>query len=138
MAIIFAVVGGGAVVGIATTDPYSDHSDYSNYSNYSNYSDAAERRARRRKEKEKEIGEQRFDINTYKINSVNDYLKSEYLKQQSGISVNLSAVEQDGNDKISNEENDYLKRESADIKKEISDIEELLKKIDTILEEENK
>ncbi len=28
MAVIFAVVGGGAVVGIATADPYDDYSNY--------------------------------------------------------------------------------------------------------------
>lgn len=53
MAIIFAVVGGGAVVGIATYDDHSDHSDHSDYSDYynhSDYSDYAVRQERRRQE----------------------------------------------------------------------------------------
>ena len=85
MAIIGAVVGAGAVYGIATTDPYDDYSNYSNYSdydNYANYSDAAERRRRRQEEKKREISNKEYEINSYKTQNVNGYLKSENLIKQ--------------------------------------------------------
>lgn len=55
MAVIFAVVGGGAVLGIATSPDYGDYGDHSDHSDYSNYSDEAERRQRRIEDKKREI-----------------------------------------------------------------------------------
>lgn len=140
MAVIFAVVGGGAVVGIATTpvpgdSNYSDHSDYSNYDNYSNYSDAAERRRRRIEAKKREISNQKNEVNTYKTESVNDYLQSSSLKAESGVSVSVSAVKKDGDKKISDEVNRNTDRESAELVCEINEIEAVINKIDSILEE---
>ena len=138
MAVIFAVVGGGAVVGIATADPYDDYSnygDYSNYDNYSNYSDAAERRARRRREKEREIEEDSIEVNTYKVNKINEYLKSENLKREPGVSVGLKAVKEDGYKKIDDEKERYFSNKTSDIVEEVKKIDCLLEKINKALEE---
>lgn len=86
MAVIFAVVGGGAVLGIATADSgsYSDHSDYSNYDNYSDYSDAAERERRRREARKQEIRQEAENVNQYKIMQVNNYLQDQELIEEDG------------------------------------------------------
>lgn len=139
MAVIFAVVGGGAVIGIATSDPYSDYSDYddySNYDNYSNYSDAAERRRRRLEDKKYEIENQKYDINSYKLNNVNQYLKSLSLKQQEGVTVSVSDVKKDGDMKIANEEKSSVRSECSMVQTEIKDIDKVLRKINEILEED--
>lgn len=141
MAVIFAVVGGGAVLGIATTpvpgdSNYSDYSEYDNYDNYSNYSDAAERRERRIKAKKSEISSQKNEVNTYKIQSVNDYLQSDSLKEKSGVSVSVAAVKKDGDKKIDDEVKMNTDRESANLVCEISEIDAVINKIDKILEEE--
>lgn len=139
MAVIFAVVGGGAVVGIATTDPYSDysdHSDYSNYDNYSNYSDAAERQRRRREEKERELNGLKCEINQYKSSSVNPQLTSSTLKNQAGVTVDVNAVEIDGNNTINSFEKSRTEAESAELRVEVERIEKLLNKIDKVFKEE--
>ncbi len=135
MAIIGAVIGAGAVYGIATAEPYSDYSNYSNYDNYSNYSDAAERRRRRQDEKTREITNKKYEINTYKKQSVNEYLQSKTLIEQTGVEVSIAAVKNDGNKKIKNEEEKNVERESGSLQKELCEIEALISKIDTILEE---
>ena len=134
MAVIFAVIG-GAVVGIATTPVLDDssHSDYSDYDNYSNYSDAAERKQRRIEAKKKEIDEEKYEINTYKVQSVNNYLQSISLKQESGVTVNVSEVKKDGDKKISDE---VKSAESEELLYEIGKIDAVIDKIDKILEEE--
>jgi formyltetrahydrofolate synthetase len=141
MAVIFAVVGGGAVVGIATTPAedsnYSDYSDYSNYGNYSNYSDAAERRQRRIENKKREIDSQKTTVNSYKTDSVNSYLQSSKLKQESGVDVSLSEVKKDGDKKIDNQLGSDLERDTADIEKEIEKIDAVMGKIEKILKEGN-
>ena len=140
MAVIFAVVGGGAVVGLATTpvpgdSNYSDHSDYGNYDNYSNYSDAAERRQRRIEAKKNEIRNQKNEVNTYKTQSVNEYLQSSSLKAESGVTVSVAEVKRDGDKKIADEVKMNMDRESADLVCEISEIDAVLCKIDKLLEE---
>lgn len=132
MAVIGAVIG-GAVVGAVMYDNHSDYSDYGNYGNYSNYSDAAERRRRRIEEKKREIDSQKHEINTYKANSVNDYLKSDSLKQQSGVDVNVSQVKSDGDAKIEDEIRTDIDRSCADSVNEINDLNQAIKKIDEIL-----
>lgn len=144
MAVIFAVVGGGAVVGIATTpvpgdsnySDYDNYSNYSNYDNYSNYSDAAERQRRRREEKERELNGLKCEINQYKSSSVNPQLTSSTLKNQAGVSVNVDAVEVDGNNTINTFEKSRTEAESAELRVEAERIEKLLNKIDKVLEEE--
>lgn len=138
MAVIFAVVGGGAIVGIATTDPYSDHSDYSDYDDYINYSDAAERRRRRIAAKEYEIKQGVQEVNEYKMDRVNPYLKNQQLISESGETVSVSEVSKDGYDKISNEEKASVENETMSIKKEIKEIDSVIKAIDRVLEENRK
>lgn len=132
MAVIGAVVG----VGIIGAVVYNNHSDYSDYDNYSNYSDAAERRQRRLDAKKSEISTQKSEINTYKTNNINDYLASSSLKQQSGVSVSVLAVKQDGDSKIENDIKTNLQRESATLITEIDDINRVISKIDEILKED--
>jgi len=136
MAVVFAVIGG--VVGGVIIGSYSDHSDHSDYGNYSNYSDAAERRRRRIAEKNKEIDNKKYDINTYKTDKVNDYLNSPDLKQQDGVSVSLTDVKQDGDSKIAVEEEAELYREGADTLEEARNIDAVINKINQILGEEER
>ncbi len=111
------------------------YDDYSNYDNYSNYSDAAERRARRRREKEREIEEDSIEVNTYKVNKINEYLKSENLKMEPGVSVGLKAVKEDGYKKIDDEKERYFSNKTSDIVEEVKKIDCLLEKINKALEE---
>lgn len=141
MAVIFAVVGGGAIVGIANSDPYSDysdHSDYSNYGDYSNYSDAAERRRRRIAAKEDEVRQVVQEVNQYKINRVNSYLKKSRLISEPGETVSVSEVSKDGYDKIRNAEKKTVASETMSIQKEIKEIDSAIEAIDRILEENRK
>ena len=101
MAVIFAVVGGGAVLGIDTSPDYGDYGDHSDHSDYSNYSDEAERRQRRIEDKKREINSKKSNVNTYKTQSVNSYLQSSTLREESGVTVNLAEVRRDGDKKIS-------------------------------------
>lgn len=133
-----AVVGlalGGIAIGAVVYDNHSDHSDYSDYDNYSNYSDAAERRQRRIDAKKSAIRIQKDDINTYKTNNVNDYLQSSALKKQSGVEVSVAEVKKDGDSKIEDVITMNSERESAGVVAEIDDINEVLGKINKILEE---
>lgn len=133
-----AVVGlalGGIAIGAVVYDNHSDHSDYSDYDNYSNYSDAAERRQRRIDAKKSAISIQKDDINTYKTNNVNDYLQSSALKKQSGVEVSVAEVKKDGDSKIEDVITMNSERESAGVVAEIDDINEVLGKINKILEE---
>ena len=136
MAIIFAVVGGGAVVGIATSDPYDDYSDYSNYGNYSNYSDAAERRRRRIAAKEEEVRQGVQEVNQYKINNVNAYLKNQELISEPGETVWVGDVKFDGDQKIDRDEERNVASETKSIQQEIDEIDATIAAIDRILEGE--
>lgn len=135
MAVIFAVVGGGAVV--AAVGSYSDHSDYSNYHDWHEYSDAAERKKRRIEAKNEEIKDKGYEINTYKTQSVNPYLESRPLINQDGVTVSVPAVERDGDAKIKKEENQNISRQSAPLEAEIHEIDKVISKIDKILAEGN-
>ncbi len=140
MAIIFAVVGGGAVGGVVIggviSESYDDYGNYGNYGNYSNYSDAAERRKIRLAEKEKEIDSKKYEINSYKTNSVNEHLMTTSLKQQDGVRVSVSEVEKDGDANIQNKENMDIGRASSDIQLEKIQLDKVIKKIDKILQED--
>lgn len=135
MAVIGAVVGAGAVFGIATSDPYSDHYDHSEYDNYDNYSDAAERRRRRREAKLSEINDLSLDINEYKSESVNDYLRSQSLINQSGVEVSVDRVKEDGDQKLQLNEDEAVRNESRDLNKDLEEIDLLIGKINKVLEE---
>lgn len=135
MAVIFAIVGGGAVVGIATTDTdsYSDYSNYS-YGDYSDYSDAAERRRRRMEQRKREIKQKTKEVNDYKITRVNDHLESETLKEKDGAEVSVGAVRRDGNKKIKNEEYIKIKNTTAAEEKELEEIDRAIEAIDHVLD----
>jgi len=142
MAVIFAVVGGGAIVGIiAAPGPYSDysnhskHSEYSDYGNYSNYSDAAERRRRRIAAKEDEVKEGTQEVNQYKINRVNDYLKNQQLISESGATVSVDAVKEDGDGRIEQDKKIKIATETRDIQQEVDDIDAAIDAIDRILKD---
>ena len=137
MAVIFAVVGGGAIIGIANSDShdYSDYEDYEDYGDYSNYSDAAERRKRRMDAKKKEIAQDIQEINQYKIDRVNDFLKNKKLISESGECVSVDSVKKDGDEKIDREEKKKVDGETRSIQKELNEIEAVISAIDRILEE---
>lgn len=135
MAVIFAVVGGGAIVGIANSDPYSDHSDYSNYGNYSNYSDAAERRNRRIAAKEQEVKQGIQEVNQFKIYQVNNYLENQQLISEPGETVSVDAVRNDGYNKIQRDESKIIKKETKEMQEELKDIITTITAIDNILED---
>lgn len=135
MAVIFAVVGGGAVIGIASSGSHSDHSDYSNYGNYSNYSDAAERRKRRIAAKEDEVKQETQEVNQYKINRVNDYLKNQQIISESGETVSVDAVKKDGDERLEHEEKMKIDSETRDIRHEVDEINAAIAAIDRILED---
>lgn len=135
MAVIFAVVGGGAVIAIASSD-YSDRS-YTEHSDYGNYSDEAERRRRRMDAKKQEIEGKKQEVNAYKLNSVNEYLHTDSLIQQSGVSVSIPEVQKDGNATIERDQTSNIDRESAQKRIELNEINQLIGRIDQILQEEN-
>ena len=135
MAVIFAVVGGGAIVGIASSDPYSDYGNYGNYGNYSNYSDAAERQRRRIAAKEEEVRQEAEGVNQYKINQVNGYLKNKQLISEPGETVSVDAVKNDGYGKIDCDEKKKIADETKGIQQEIDEIEAAIAVIDRILED---
>ena len=134
MAVIGWAIGGIIVASIA----YDDYSDYSDYDNYSNYSDAAERRRRRIEAKENEIHSQVNITNTYKIENVNDYLKTKSLKEQSGVDVALNQVNSDALDKINSSIDNEIKEDTKQLSYEVEKINIVIEKIDKILEENKK
>ncbi|WP_251496723.1 hypothetical protein [Otoolea muris] len=134
MAVIGAVIGAG-VLGAVIYDNYGNYGNYSDYDNYSNYSDAAERSRRRREAKNQEIDGQKLEINAYKANSVNEYLSSETLKRQSGVTVSVKEVKEDGDAVISGAVQRDSERGSAGVNAELDEIDKVLTKIDKILKE---
>ena len=134
MAVIGAVSGAG-VLGAVIYDNYGNYGNYSDYDNYSNYSDAAERSRRRREAKNQEIDGQKLEINAYKANSVNEYLSSETLKRQSGVTVSVKEVKEDGDAVISGAVQRDSERGSAGVNAELDEIDKVLTKIDKILKE---
>lgn len=138
MAVIFAIVGGGAIVGIANTDSYDDYDDYDDYSNYgdySNYSDAAERRKRRIAAKEEEVKQGVQEVNQYKINQVNGYLQNQQLISESGETVSVDAVKNDGYEKINSNEKKKIDSETRSVQQEVDKIDAVIATIDRILED---
>lgn len=137
MAVIFAVVGGGAVVGIATSDPYSDYSDYSDYgdysdySNYSNYSDAAERRQRQIQSKQKEITYAKSDLNTF----ISQQIKP-LLKDSTKVSIDTTSSKLDifYKSQVENKKREEVLDKTQYIKQEIYYINTAIKRLKEIQE----
>ena len=133
MAVIFWAIGGAAVIGIA--NDYSNHSDYSDYSNHSDYSDAAVRQARRVQEMESSIRSAAVDLHDYKEESVNPKLKSRRLKGAPAMQVDEDDMDMDAEVKIQQEENNQIKRATAEERERIDEIDLLLRRIDEIQRE---
>ena len=134
MAVIFVAIGGGIAVvgGIAN---YEDHSDYSDYSNHSDYSDAAVRQARRVQEMESSIRSAAVDLHDYKEEGVNPKLKSRRLKGTPAMQVDEDDMDMDAEEKIQQEENNQIKRATAEERKRIEEIDRLLRRIAEIQRE---
>ena len=134
MAVIFWAIGGGIAVvgGIAN---YEDHSDYSDYSNHSDYSDAAVRQARRVQEMESSIRSAAVDLHDYKEEGVNPKLKSRRLKGTPAMQVDEDDMDMDAEEKIQQEENNQIKRATAEERKRIEEIDRLLRRIAEIQRE---
>jgi len=143
MAIIFAVVGGGAIVAIGASsskknsyDDYDDYDDDDDYDDYDDYDDEAERRRRRMARIKNDIESEKININAYKVDSINQYLQSQELKRQSGVTVSVSEVKKDGNKKISDEIKEEIDKRSFSTSDEVKEINLVLKRIEKILAEE--
>ena len=136
MAVIFAVVGVGAVIGIA--EDYSNHSDYSDYSDYSNhsdYSDAAIRQAMRVQAQQSSIRSAAVDLHDYKEESVNPKLKSRRLKDTPAMQVDEDDMDRDAKARIQQEENSQINRATAEERERIAEIDRLFQRIDEIQRE---
>lgn len=126
---------GAVILGTALHSDHSDHSDYDNYGDYSDYSDAAEKRERKRKELLSTIESQRNIVNNYKETDINKHLASTSLKKETGDTVSVSKVCDDGFLKIDKEAETETKQKCNKIKEDISQIDSLVNKIDNILKE---
>lgn len=104
------------------------------YRSYSSYSDVAERKKRLQEEKRREIINAQCDINEYKYQSINKYLQSQNLIEQTGIDVSLESVKYDGDAKINNEETFALKKECCELQEEVNEINVLISKINEAME----
>lgn len=134
MAVALAALGVVVVAAIHTPDDYSDYSNYhSEHSDYSDYSDAAERERRR---KEKARADKRQEVNSYKIDQVNQYLDDLFLRAAAGDKVALDAVKWEGDRKIDAEKKKELQDKTAALQQDIKEIDELVQLIDRVLEDE--
>ena len=134
MAIIFAVVGGGAIVGIST---YENYSDWDAYSDWGEYSDAAERKRKRIEAQKQEAKSSAQNLLKYKEDTVNPELTDEQLKEESAMTVSAGAMDTDVKMRLDAtvlvESEEQAKEETRKIK----EIDRLLKRIREIEEEEN-
>ena len=113
MAVIFAAIGGGAVIAaIAASDDYGDHSDYSAYSNQ------AEQERKRKLETVIE------DLSSYKKSDINPMLYDKRVEMS--MDVQSRAEE---------ERKRHNKKKGASAEKTITEIDRLLARIDTIQKE---
>ena len=119
MAVIFAAIGGGAVIAaIAASDDYGDHSDYSAYSNQ------AEQERKRKLETAIE------DLSSYKKSDINPMLYDKRLKEVSEVEMSM-----DVQSRAEEERKRHNKKKGASAEKTITEIDRLLARIDTIQEE---
>lgn len=133
MAVIFAVVGGAAVIGIAGSDTntHSDYSDYyySDYSNHSDYSDAAVRRERKRNELNKNIDSERSSALSYIDQTVKPYINgTKYSNYTSSIVFDMSydILNNEVKNKINSDCINSINSEKSAIEKEIKDVDAML------------
>lgn len=132
MAVIFAAVGGGVVIGALAHEDYSDHYDHTE-----SYSDAAERRRRRIEAAKQETESAARDLSSFKRSTVNPQLTESGLRQASAMTVSESAMDADARRTIDGKvkaETDTAVR--AD-EQTLAEIDLLLARIQEIEEEEN-
>lgn len=124
MAVIFAAIGGGAVIAaIATSDDYGDHSDYSAYSNQ------AEQERKRKLETAIE------DLSSYKKSDINPMLYDKRLKEADAMEVSEVEMSMDVQSRAEEERKRHNKKKGASAEKTITEIDRLLARIDTIQKE---
>jgi len=124
MAVIFAAIGGGAVIAaIAASDDYGDHSDYSAYSNQ------AEQERKRKLETAIE------DLSTYKKSDINPMLYDKRLKEADAMEVSEVEMSMDVQSRAEEERKRHNKKKGASAEKTITEIDRLLARIDAIQEE---
>ena len=124
MAVIFAAIGGGAVIAaIAASADYGDHSDYSAYSNQ------AEQERKRKLETAIE------DLSTYKKSDINPMLYDKRLKEADAMEVSEGEMSMDVQSRAEEERKCHNKKKGASAEKTITEIDRLLARIDAIQEE---
>ena len=135
MAVIFWAVG-GVVAGAVLHDDHSAHSDYDNYGNYSDYSDYAERQRKRLASLQSDTESAARELSNYKTNTVNPQLSSQTLKAQKAMRVSGVEMTDDVNSRINRQiEHDEVCYTSA-LKNELALVDDILKKISKIEEEQ--
>lgn len=129
MAVIFWAIGGAAIIGIGEENNWNRYSDYSDYSNHSDYSDAAVRQAMRRQAQQSSIRSDAANLHDYKEESVNPKLKNRSLKDAPAMQVSEVDMDWDAQVKIQTEENNQIKRATAEERERIEEIDRLLQRI---------
>ncbi len=136
MTIIFAVVGGAAVVGgIASSDSHSDYSNYSDYDDYSNYSDVAVRRERRLNEINKNINSERKEAEVYINNELRNYLKNtDYSNKTASqiLETDYNKLDINVQERIKQSFENKANQEKSKIQEEINEIDNILNILDEI------
>lgn len=145
MAIVVYGVVGAVVVGVIGGSSYSDYSDYyGDYSNYSNYSDYAERQRRIKEQKIREFEKSKVQLQKF----VDETIESR--KQEYRIKGSIPKWDKDLAKYVSFKD-DFFKQENAlkyhigkqseekksilkDDKEELKGIDDLLKRIDSLIE----
>ena len=127
MAVIFAVVGGGAVAVIGVGSSYSEYSAYSDA-----YSDAAERKRLRMENKKKEISDAAVQMGDYKRNYINPYLTSQNLVYTNAVNVSPEELDNDVRSNIEKKMREEIDSNSQikEYQKELQEIEALLERLD--------
>ena len=124
MAVIFAAIGGGAVIAaIAASDDYGDHSDYSAYSNQ------AEQERKRKLETAIE------DLSSYKKSDINPMLYDKRLKESDAMEVSEDEMSRDVQAGAEEDRQRRTEVEGASAAKTITEIDQLLARIDKIQKE---
>lgn len=135
MAVIFAVVGGGAVIGIASYDDYSAHHEYSDWGEYN---DAAERKRRRIEAAQQETESAARDLSDFKRSTVNPQLTDNKLRQAPAMAVSEHAMDADARKAIDRKVHAETNAAVRTDEQKLSEIDLLLKRIQEIEEEENR
>lgn len=129
MPIVFAAIGGGAVVGVIAIGSHSDHHDHSNWHEYSNAAEVMKRKAAGLKENTESAAR---ELHNFKFNEVNPNLTSEKLKQAPAMTVNLNEMNKNAVDKITQEQNREVQRDTRELQTDLQEIDKLLSRIEQL------